>query len=214
MARKPRQSPPRTPTRRPRPVREHQPAYPSVLEPSDETDAPMDPDRRGFLGQVALGAAGLAGGLITAGLSSPAARARGRGRRPPRPRPRPLRVSLPYGGTYTFRYGNYALQRALVETHDPKLVAFIGDAKERAALTKVVRRVLDAHTCADLLDTKRLARLRGAVAKAVRAHYRARTRRRPPQPVVILAVGIRYSGCKGRCPAPTPICRPPRPSRP
>lgn len=202
---------PHAPARRPRPVPEHQPAYPSVLEPADHAASPPDGDRRGFLGHAALGAAGLAGALLSGGLLSSAAQAWARGRRRPRPRPRPLRAKLPYGGSYTFRYGNYALLRAMVETHDPRLVAFVRDRRERAALARIVRRVLAAHTCADLLNARRLARLRSAVAKAVRGQYRARTGRRTPLPVVILAVGVPSSGCDGDCPMPTPICRPPRP---
>jgi hypothetical protein len=167
-----------------------------------ETDSPSPPTRRGFL----RGAAAAAGAALVGGLQ-PAERGEAKSRSPRRGKPH--RVNLPLSKRYTFRYGNYQLQRATAQTHDAQLARFLLDSKERTGIEQTLRSVLDRHTCADVTDAKRLARLRRAVAKALVARYRARTRRRARLPTVVLFVGVPPTRCLGDCPAAVPICKAP-----
>jgi hypothetical protein len=202
------------------------PGYPSVIQHTleesvhpDAEDAEDDEDdgalgaeaatpsppsnRRRFLQGAAAAGAALAGGLLPGRASTAKSRSPRRGK--------PHRVTLPHTKGYTFRYGNYQLQRAVAQTRDDALVRFLSDSKEQKGIERTIRKVLDRHTCADITDAKRLARLRRAVARALVARYRVRTRKRARLPTVVLFVGVPPARCKGDCPAAVPICRPPTP---
>ncbi len=196
---------------RPRRVEPEPPGYPSVIQQRlGETDghrastrAPdRAPTRRGFLrGAAAAAGAALVGGMVSGQRGEAKSRSPRRGK--------PHRVDLPLSKKYTFRYGNYQLLRAAAQTHDANLARFLLDSKERKGIEQTLRHVLDRHTCADVTDAKRLARLRRAVAKALAARYRARTRRRARLPTVVLFVGVPPTRCLGDCPAAVPICKAP-----
>jgi hypothetical protein len=77
-----------------------------------------------------------------------------------------------------------------------------------------VRKVLDAHTCADLRQGKRLAKLQRRLAKALAARFRKRQKVGIAAPTVVLFVGVPMRACKGDCAAPVPICKPPAANAP
>ena len=156
--------------------------------------------RRGFL-RAALSTSAAAGVLLVAG--------RGTGRAGGR-RPKTYKTAINVGPRYTFRYGNYELQRLTAQTKNERLARFFGDNKESTGLGRAVRKVLDAHNCADLRDGRRLARLQRRVGRAIAAHYRKRTHRRVTPPTVVLFVAVpRFRHCRGKCRPATPYCRVP-----
>lgn len=129
-------------------------------------------------------------------------------------RPKTYRTAVKLSRRYQFRYGNYQVQRITVQTTSAALVRFIENQKESAGIEKAVRKILDAHTCADLKDGKKLARLQRRVAKVLAARYRKRKGSRVRMPTVVLFVGLPGVSCKGDCPAPVAICKPPATKRP
>jgi hypothetical protein len=171
-------------------------SYPTVI------DAELaHVSRRGFL-RAALGTSAAAGVMLVAGGGTGLAGGR---------RPKTYKTYLNVGHRYTFRYGNYELQRLAVQTQSEQLIRFLENKKEAAGITKAVRKVLDAHNCADLRDGKKLSRLQRRVGKAIRAHYRKRTRRWVVAPTVVIFVSVpRYRYCRGKCRPATPYCRVPK----
>lgn len=169
--------------------------YPSVID----TEL-AHVSRRGFL-RAALSTSAAAGVMLVAGRGTSLAGGR---------RPKTYKTSVSIGSRYTFRYGNYELQRLTVQTKSARLVKFLESKKEAAGITKAVRKIFDAHTCGDLRDGKRLARLQTRVAQAIRALYRKRTKRRVATPTVVIFVYVqRYRSCRGKCRPTTPYCRVP-----
>jgi len=165
--------------------------YPSVID--------VHLSRRSFL-RGALSTTAAAGALLVPGGASVIAGGR---------RPKTYRTSVRLTRRYRFRYGNYEVQRITVQTSDARLVRFLEDKKESAAIEKEVRKVLDAHSCVDLRNGKRLARLQRRVAKTLAARYRKRKGSGVTTPTVVLFVGVAGARCKGDCPAPVPFCKPP-----
>ncbi len=180
--------------------RETESAYPSIpdLDPALAPEAARR-SRRSFLQGAAAAGAALATGWL-----APEAAAGSRGRRV-------HRVTLPHSKRYVFRYGNYELQRAVAQTRNVGLARFLDSKSERAGIERAMWAELNRHSCADLLDGKKLARLHQAVAKALARHYRKRTRRSATPPTVVLYVGVPGTNCDGDCPAVVPICKPPTP---
>lgn len=170
-------------------------SYPSVI---DSELAHVS--RRGFL-RAALSTSAAAGAVLVAGGGTSLAGGR---------RPKTYKTSVKVGSRYTFRYGNYELQRIAVQTRSEHLLRFLENKKETAGVTKAVRKVLDAHTCADLRDGKKLARLQKRVGKAIVARYRKRTKRAVAAPTVVLFVSVnRYRYCRGKCAPAAAYCRVP-----
>jgi len=124
----------------------------------DHTEYPSAIDdrfsRRTFL-RTALTATAAAGGLLIAsrGLS--------------RSRKQLYRATLRMKPTYRFKYGNYQVDRIVAQTTDLKLSRFLADKREAAGIEKGVRKVLDRHSCVDLKDGKKLARLQRLLGKAL-----------------------------------------------
>jgi len=181
------------------PESQHSPGYPSAVD--------VDLSRRWFLrSSLAVTASGgLLGAAAVAG-------ARGKRRRKPPKRPK-HEVRFRFRSLYTFEHSNYRFEKIVVGINSDRLAAFLGDRKEAPGLEKALRRVLDRHTCASLVDGKKLARLQHRLARAVTRRYRKRTRSRVPTPSVALYVGVRYRACRGKCRAPTPYCRAPKAPR-
>jgi hypothetical protein len=179
-----------------RPVQDYdEQSYPSVI------DSELDHvSRRGFL-RVALTSSAAAGVMLAAGGATSLAGGR---------RPKTYKTRIHIGRRYRFRYGNYELSRIAVQSKSERFIQFLQNKKETPGVIKAVRKVLDAHTCADLTDGKKLARLQRRVGKAVVARYRLRTRRRIAAPTVVLFVSVnRYSSCRGKCRPSAPYCRVP-----
>jgi len=177
--------------------------YPSVI---DSELAHVS--RRGFL-RAALSTSAAAGVMVVAGGGLSLAGGR---------RPKTYKTSVNAGHRYTFKHGNYEVQRIAVQTRSERLLRFLENKREAAGVTKAVRKVLDAHTCADLRNGKRLARLQRRVGKAIGAHYRKRTKRYVAAPTVVIFVSVpRYRHCRGRCRPAAPYCsvpqKPPRPRK-
>ncbi len=185
-------------SRKVRPQKEYdaQNEYPSVIE--------ADLDRRAFL-RGALSASAAAGVMLVPGIG--ALRAGGK-------RPKTYRATVRLSRRYTFRYGNYQLQRIVVQSASAGFIRFLGEKKEQPGIEKAVRKILSAHSCADLRKGKRLAKLQRRVAKALAARYRSRKAKRVAEPTVTLYVGVPPVSCLGDCPATVPFCRPPRAKRP
>lgn len=176
-------------------------AYPSLVDCALPESAGSS--RRVFLKGAAAVCAGLAGGLL-AGARERTASAAPAGKAA-------QRIPLPLKSRYRFQHGNYELQRAVAQTGDAGLGRFLSEPKEAARIEAALRKVLDRHSCVDLLDGKRLARLQIQVGDALTAVYRQRTGRAAPRPTVVLFVGVPAVSCLGDCAPPTPVCRPPRP---
>jgi hypothetical protein len=172
-----------------------EPRYPSLIE--------VDLDRRDFL-RGALSGSAAVGILMVTGSG---ALAGGR-------RAKTYRTTVRLSGRYTFRHGNYQLQRVVVQSPSAQLIRFLGDKKEQPGIEKAVRRVCSAHSCVDLLQGKLLARLQRRVAKALATRFRSRQKTRVATPTVTLYVGVAGAVCLGDCPAPVPFCRPPKKKRP
>lgn len=170
--------------------------YPSVID--------THLSRRTFL-RGALGTSAAAGAVLMTGSAGLLARGR---------RPKTYRTAVKLTQRYRFRYGNYQVQRITVQTTSSRLVRFLEDKKESARTEKAVRKILDAHSCADLRQGKKLARLQRRVAQVLADQYRKRRRSRVALPTVVLFVGLPYASCKGDCPAPVAICKPPAAKRP
>ncbi len=164
--------------RSPNPQSTDEAGYPSLAE-HHATRAP-GASRRAFLRVAGAVTTASASGL----LLGPAAAAARR-----RKRPQPTQVTLRLKRRYTFRYGNYQLQRCVAQTRSAPLARFLKDRKEADGIEKALRAILDRHSCADLLSGKRLARLQRALGRALRAHYQRRTRHAAPTPTVVLYVG-------------------------
>jgi hypothetical protein len=177
--------------------------YPSVI------DSELDHvSRRGFL-CAALSTSAAAGALLVAGPGTVLAGGR---------RARTYKTQVNVGNRYTFRYGNYELQRIAVQTKSERLVRFLEDKKEASHVIQAVRKVLDAHNCADLSNGGKLARLQRRVGQALRAVYRKHTKRWVAAPTVVLFVYVpSYRHCRGKCRPATPYCsvpqKRPRPRR-
>lgn len=154
----------------------------------------------------------VAGSAVAGGVLLASATGAGPGKRAnAAPASRPLeRVTLSIKERYEFRHGNYQLERVVAQTDDKALARFLSDPKVAPELEKATRRVLDEHSCVDLLDGKRLTRLQGRLGDALRDVYRHRTRRQGRSPTVVLFVGVPNDRCRGDCPPATPVCRPPR----
>jgi len=166
--------------------------YPSVID-TELAHA----SRRDFL-RTALSTSAAAGVMLVAGRGTSLAGGR---------RPKTYKTAISVGPRYTFRYGNYELQRLAVQSKSVALIRFLEQKKESAGITKAVRKVLDAHTCADLGAGKKLARLQQRVAQALRAQYRKRTKRWVAAPTVVLFVYVqRYRQCRGKCAPAAPYC--------
>jgi len=170
--------------------------YPSVI------DAHFS--RRAFL-RGALSTSAAAGAVLMTGSAGLLAGGR---------RAKTYRTAVKLSQRYRFRYGNYQLQRITVQTASPQLVRFLEDKMETARTEKAVRKILDAHSCADLRKGKKLARLQRSIAQALAGQYRKRRRSRVAAPTVVLFVGVPYASCRGDCPAPVAICKPPAAKRP
>jgi hypothetical protein len=168
-------------------------SYPSLHETS----------RRGFLRSALAGSSLAAAALLLPGRGARAAA--------PRRRPPEKQVELRLSRGYTFRHGNQRLERLVVQSPDEALITLLGTRTESPAIEKVVVQILDAHSCVDLGDGKRLAALQQRLAKAIATHASTRTRRKVVPPVVTLFIGLPYATCLGTCPAPVPYCRPPTP---
>ena len=168
--------------------------YPSAIE--DHLS------RRGFMRSALAGTAATAGLLMQA--------PDGNARRPRTPKPK--RVTLNLSNRYRFKHGNYQIQKIVLQTRSSALVAFLEDRREATGVQAALKKVLDAHSCVDLLNGKKLARLQLRVAKALTKQYRFRTRRVVATPTVVLFVGVPGTNCLGDCAPPVPFCRPPRPS--
>lgn len=184
--------------------------YPSLVELALPQATPEGgpASRRTFLRGAAVAGAALTGALLPSALwrqssggSAQAAPAK----------PGTKRVTLRFQRRYVFRHGNYELQSAVAQTGDTQLAGFLADPKAALGLEAALRRVLDAHSCVDLLQGKRLARLQERLGTALVEHYRKTTRRMAAAPTVVLFVGVPNDRCRGDCPAATPICRPPTP---
>jgi hypothetical protein len=170
--------------------------YPSVI------DSELDHvSRRGFL-RAALSTSAATGALLVAGPGTVLAGGR---------RPKTYKTQVNVGYRYTFRHGNYELQRIAVQTKSERLIRFLEDKKEAPHITQAVRKVLDAHNCADLRDGGKLARLQRRVGQALRAVYRKRTKRWVAAPTVVLFVYVpSYRHCRGKCAPTTPYCSVPK----
>ncbi len=171
-------------------------SYPSVI------DTELDHvSRRGFL-RVALGTSAAAGAMLVTGTTTSLAGGR---------RPKTYKTTVNIGRRYRFRYGNYELRRIAVQSKSKRFIRFLENKKESAGVIKAIRKVLDAHTCADLHDGKKLARLQRRVAKALTARYAGRTKHKVAVPTVVLFVTVnRYSSCRGKCRPASPYCRVPQ----
>ncbi|MDY0000963.1 MAG: twin-arginine translocation signal domain-containing protein [Polyangia bacterium] len=182
------------------------PGYPTLVElVLPETSASS---RRAFLRGAAVAGAAVAGTLLPSALR----RGRGGGQAEAAPaKPELKRVNLTFQRRYVFRHGNYELQRAMAQTQDQSLAHFMADPKIVQGLETALRKELDSHSCADLLEGKRLSRLQTRLGTAIVDHYRKMSRRIAPAPTVVLFVGVPNDRCRGDCPAVTPVCRPPTP---
>jgi len=143
------------------------PGYPSVREAMS---------RREFLNELLLG--GVALGGMALGLPGSALAKTG-----PRPKPKPKRVDLPVT-TYVYGGCNYKVVGVTAWTTSTALVAFVKKRSEAAGIDAAVRKVLKAHTCADIKDRKRAARLEKRIGKALSAHFKKRTRRKVAAPKI------------------------------
>lgn len=173
---------PRSPT----PQATADPGYPSHEDHSNNTT-----NRRDALLRIAAGL-----GAGAAALVGREAEARNRD---------PLRVTFRLSSRHHLPGCDYVVERLELQTPDPRLAAFLGDAREHAGLEKEVRAVLTAASCADVTHRKRLGALESRVAKAMAARYRARQRRQPAALIATLVLG-RY-----RPPVPGGIAVPSRP---
>ncbi|MFH2009042.1 MAG: hypothetical protein ABI333_20800 [bacterium] len=158
--------------------------------------------RRTFLRATLTGAAAM-GGLLIAGRGLSRSR-----------KSQLYRATIRMSQTYRFRYGNYQVDRLVVQTTDHKLALFLAQKREAPGIEKGVRAVLDGHSCVDLKDGRKLARLQRLLGKALAKHHRTRTRRTVAAPTVILFVGLPGVRCLGDCAPPVPFCKPPGPKRP
>ncbi len=170
--------------------------YPSVIDTALS--------RRAFL-RGGLSTSAAMGGMVLLGGAESIAGGR---------RPKTYRAAVKLTRRYRFRYGNYEIQRIVVQTRSGRLVRFLGDKKESPGIEKAVRKVLDAHSCADLRNGKSLARLQRRIAKALSDRYRRRKGSGAAKPTVVLFVGLPGDRCKGDCAPPVPICKPPTTKRP
>ncbi len=180
-----------------RPVKNYdEQSYPSVI------DSELDHvSRRGFL-RAALTTSAAAGVMLATGGATSLAGGR---------RPKTYKARIYVGSRYTFRYGNYESSHVVVQSKSEQFIRFLKDKKETAGVTKAIRKVFDAHTCADLTDGKKLVRLQNRVAKAMVARYRHRTLRRVATPTVVILVTVnRYRHCRGKCRPAAPYCRVPK----
>ncbi len=170
-------------------------SYPSVA------DSELDHvSRRGFL-RVALGTSAAAGAMLVAGGGTGLAGGR---------RPKTYKTTINLTRRHRFPYSNYQLDRLAVQSKSERIIRFLRNKKEAAGIDAAVRTVLKAHTCDDLLDGKKLARLQRRVGKAIAARYRKRTKRRIATPTVVLLVTVnRYANCRGKCRPAAPYCRVP-----
>ena len=169
--------------------------YPSVID----TEL-AHTSRRNFL-RTALSTSAAAGVMLVAGRGTGLAGGR---------RPKTYKATFNVGRRYTFRHGNYELQRLAVQSKSEAFIRFLGKSKEGAGIKKAVRKILDAHNCADLKNGKKLARLQRRVGKALKSHYRKRTKRWVAAPTVVLFVSVpRFRYCRGKCAPATPYCRVP-----
>ncbi len=174
------------------------PSYPSVID-TELAHA----SRRDFL-RASVSATLTAGGLLLGDAGANVAVAAPR-------KATTYRTSIWAKRGYTFRYGNYVLQRVVLQSRSKRLVTYLGDAKHAAHVDKAVRKVLDAHTCEDLLSGKRLVRLQRSLARALVAVYRRRTGRRAALPTVVIFTSVnRFRACRGKCRPTTPYCRVPK----
>ena len=164
--------------------------------PSTAPDYPSLPDltRRGFL--IA------AGSLAAAGLLVRPARAQAQKR---------VEIVIRLPNPYTFRHGNQRLERLAAQTADSGMVAFLASRAEADGIQKTVLTVLEAHSCVDLGDGKRLAALQVKLGQALANRYQLQTRRRAAAPTVTIFVGLPVPSCRGKCAPPVPYCQPPRP---
>jgi hypothetical protein len=164
--------------------------YPAV------TETHPDLSRRRFL----LAGSGAAAGALIVGLSrSRRAAAQGKTRQ----------IALTGLSSYVFRYGNYRLEKVVLQYTDLAQAGWLDQAANVRTVEAALRQLFDAHSCVDLQDGKKLAALQLKAAATALQSYRNATRRNGPAPTAVLFVGLPYARCKGDCPAPVPYCRPP-----
>jgi len=171
---------------RPRHELDHPIAYPTATEVHPALS------RRGFL--LAGGGALIAG--VVAG-------------RPAAAQVKTRQVSLTGLSTYVFRYGNYRVEKVVLQYTDLAQAEWLDQAANVKTLESALRKLFDAHSCVDLQDGKKLAALQRAIAASALQTYRIATRRNAPAPTAVLFVGLPGANCKGDCPSPVPYCHPP-----
>ncbi len=153
--------------------------------------------------------AGAVMGVVTLGLvlglgprgTPPDARACGpsyRTTRDPRPNITKIKgrweVKLTYLHQYfSFRGGNYQLNRLHVFSKDPKFAKWLHKNGSKAATWKAVRLSANRFTCLDLLRGKRLVKLERAIARDIAKHYRSQTKRRAPKVDVMISLATYYN---------------------
>lgn len=153
--------------------------YPS----SPHTHIPTQPptSRRAFLGEALDKLAGGVGALAGVGalLSS-----REGGAKTEKPKKYSLYLRLQKA--YVFRPCGYLVGHITARTTDKHFVTFATAKSNKKGISDTVIAVLKKHSCRDLTDGKRLARLERRLGKALAAHYKKKTRRRTPRPEVTL----------------------------
>jgi hypothetical protein len=155
------------------------PVYREEVTPTYPTIVDLAHSRRGFLKSTVAGAAAVGGWLLGGGDSFHEAQAR----------PRWRKVNLQLTSRYRFKgCSDRYVDKLVVQTHSRRLERFLRDRREAAGLEHAVLQVLKAHTCDDLQDQKRLARLEGRLAMAIAMRYRSRRRRPVNRPLVTLVL--------------------------
>ena len=153
---------------------------PSTISPPAPEAAPPT-SRRAFLGQALQGVVAslgtLAGGHVL--LRSSEAQAKTE-------KPKKYRLSLRIHPVYAFRPCGYLVGHVIARTTDKRFASFATDKKNKKAISAALVAVLKKHSCRDLKDGKRLARLERRLGKALAALYKKKKKRRTPRPEVTL----------------------------
>jgi hypothetical protein len=157
--------------------------------------------RREFLRVTLRSAAALGAGVVLSGIGDDVAAARTR-------RERYHATWFRLRRAYRFPRCDSKVTQIYVQSSSRGLIDFVRRAKERDGIDTVIRGVLAAASCATIQDRNRLARLEARLARALRAHFRARTRRSVAQPIVTLKIERAARPLPGRPPVPH---YPPRP---
>jgi hypothetical protein len=94
---------------------------------------------------------------------------------------------------YSFRGGNYQLNRLHVFSKDKKFAKWLHSNGAKAATWKAVRLSASRFTCLDLLQGKRLVKLERTLARGIAKHYRKQTKRSAPKVDVMLSLATYYN---------------------